>query len=27
MGPFTGRVWRRHAWRAMRELDLLQELA
>jgi LmbE family N-acetylglucosaminyl deacetylase len=27
MRPFTGRVWRRHAWRAMRELDLLQELA
>jgi LmbE family N-acetylglucosaminyl deacetylase len=27
MGPFTGRIWRRHAWRAMRELDLLQELA
>lgn len=27
MGAFTGKVWRRLAWRAMRELDLLDELA
>lgn len=27
MGAFTGRVWRRHAGRAMRELNLLEELA
>jgi N-acetylglucosamine malate deacetylase 2 len=27
MRPFTGRIWRHHAWRAMHELDLLQELA
>jgi LmbE family N-acetylglucosaminyl deacetylase len=27
MGAFTGRVWRAHAWRAMRELNLVEELA
>lgn len=27
MGAFTGRVWRAHAWRAMRELDLVDALA
>jgi LmbE family N-acetylglucosaminyl deacetylase len=27
MRPFTGRMWRHHAWRAMHELDLLQQLA
>jgi hypothetical protein len=27
MGAFTGRVWRAHAWRAMRELNLMEELA
>jgi LmbE family N-acetylglucosaminyl deacetylase len=25
--PVTGRVWRTHAWRAMRELGILEELA
>lgn len=25
--PVTGRAWRRHAWEAMRELDVLKELA
>jgi LmbE family N-acetylglucosaminyl deacetylase len=27
MGAFTGAVWRRHAWRAMRELDVWKDLA
>ncbi|MGZ5930325.1 MAG: PIG-L deacetylase family protein, partial [Rhizomicrobium sp.] len=27
MGAFTGAVWRKHAWRAMRELDVWEELA
>ncbi|MES2293521.1 MAG: PIG-L family deacetylase [Pseudomonadota bacterium] len=27
MGAFTGAVWRKHAWRAMRELGVWEELA
>jgi LmbE family N-acetylglucosaminyl deacetylase len=27
MRPFTGRVWRRHAWQAMREMDVWRQLA